>query len=290
MAKAAAQTGAGPTFMVAVEQHFPPQQRLIDDAVAGMILPAGGRAFARLMRARPLRQWLIRSIERSTPGVWGGLIGRKRYIDDKLAEAAGAVGAVLNLGAGFDTRACRLDCLVGVPVWEVDQPQNIAAKRARLRRIYGGVPAGLSLVAIDFDREDLQAVLAAAGYPLQTRSFFIWEGVSQYLTAAGVQASLEFFARAAPGSRLAFTYVRRDFVEGRELHGQPGLYRRFVAPRRIWLHGIEPEQIDHLLSSYGWRTLEHLGFEELGVRYIRPRRPELASTPVERMVYAEKIA
>jgi len=31
MTKAAGKTGAGPTVTVAIEQHFPPDQRIVDD-------------------------------------------------------------------------------------------------------------------------------------------------------------------------------------------------------------------------------------------------------------------
>ena len=42
-------------------------------------------------------------------------------------------------------------------------------------------------------------------------------------------------------------------------------------------------------STYGWHVVEHLGYEELAERYVKPTGRELASTPIERMVYAEKL-
>ena len=110
-----------------------------------------------------LKNWLIRKTEEKVPGLWGGIMSRKRYIDEIVAEAAdGHIEAVVNLGAGFDTRAFRLQALAEVPVWEVDQPQNIDAKRARLEKLFGEVPDHVTLVPIDFDHEDLATVLAPA--------------------------------------------------------------------------------------------------------------------------------
>jgi len=37
------------------------------------------------------------------------------------------------------------------------------------------------------------------------------------------------------------------------------------------------------------RVLEHLGYEELAERYVKPTGRKLVSTPLERMVYAEKL-
>ena len=57
----------------------------------------------------------------------------------------------------------------------------------------------------------------------------------------------------------------------------------------IWLFGMDPESVAGFLDGYGWRVVEHLGYDELAERYVKPTGRELASTPVERMVYAEKL-
>jgi O-methyltransferase involved in polyketide biosynthesis len=66
---------------------------------------------------------------------------RKRRIDEALSIVDGRFGALLNLGAGWDTRAYRLPALAHIPVWEVDQHRTIAAKQARLQKLFGRTPA-----------------------------------------------------------------------------------------------------------------------------------------------------
>ena len=150
MAQKAAQTGLGPTTMVAFEQQFPEGARIIDDDLAYRILPFGMRVYASLMRLSSARDWMVRATEKKVPGIWAGVMCRKRYIDDKVAEAAeGQAETVVNLGAGFDTRAYRLPALAKVPVWEVDQPENIDAKRSRLRKEFQEDPDQNNLVTID---------------------------------------------------------------------------------------------------------------------------------------------
>lgn len=289
MARAAAETGIGPMVTVAVEQRFPKDQRIIEDDLAAGILPFGLRAVVWLMRFDPVRDWMVRSTEKSFRGIWGGLMCRKRYIDEKVVESVSRIDAVVNLGAGFDTRAFRLPALADTPVWEVDQPENIEPKRAQLRKMFGEMPAHVTLVPIDFEREELGAVLASHGYSPDTRTFFIWEAVTQYLTEDGIRKTFDFLAEAASGSRLAFTYVRKDFVDGRVMYGQEDAYEKFVSPGKVWLFGMEPEGVAGFLGEYGWRVVEHLGYEELAERYVKPTGRELASTPIERMVYAEKL-
>ena len=131
--------------MVAIEQHFPMDQRIIDDDLAYLILPFGMRAYIWLTRPDWARDWMVRAAEKAIPGIWGGILCRKRYIDDKLTETISKISSMVNLGAGFDTRAYRLPALADIPVWEVDQPVNIKAKGARLRKLFGEVPAHAKL-------------------------------------------------------------------------------------------------------------------------------------------------
>ena len=58
MALKAAETGSGPTVVVAIEQHFPEGTRLINDDVACQILPIGIRAWVWLTRPSWARDWI----------------------------------------------------------------------------------------------------------------------------------------------------------------------------------------------------------------------------------------
>jgi methyltransferase (TIGR00027 family) len=175
-----------------------------------------------------------------------------------------------------------------LPVWEVDQFQNIEAKEKRLRKTLGAIPANIKLVPADLDRDDVGSIMAAQGYSTTKRTFFVWEAVTQYLTEEGVRATLDWLAKAVSGSRLAFTYVRKGFLEGKVFYGWESGYRRFVTSK-VWLFGMEPEDCRSLLMSYGWRIIEDVGYDELADKYIVPTGRRLASTPVERMVYAERV-
>jgi len=290
MTQNAAKTGPGPTVIVAIEQHFPEGARIINDALAYRILPFAMRMFLMLTRPSFVRDWMVRVTEKRTPGIWAMVMCRKRYIDDKAADFAhGQAETMVNLGAGFDTRAYRLPALAEVPVWEVDQKENIDVKRSRLKGVFGDVPAHVTLVPIDFDREKLADVLALHNWPGDTKTFFIWEGVTQYLTGAGIQTTFSFLARARAGSRLVFTYVCKDFIDGKILYDQEYLYKKMLLKDKIWSFGIDPEDVVDFLGMYGWRVLEHLGYEELAERYVKPTRRRLDSTAIERVVYAEKL-
>jgi methyltransferase (TIGR00027 family) len=273
--------------MAAMEQYLPEGERILVDDLACRLLPFIFRAEVKLIG--PFTSWIIKKSEQKVPGVWGGIMARKRYIDDKVIESAdGHLEAVVNLGAGFDTRALRLEALSEVPVWEVDLPQNIEAKRSRLEQLFRTIPDHLTLVPIDFDRQDLATVLTSHGYTPDRKTFFIWEGVTQYVTEVGVRATFDFLARTPAGSRLVFTYTPRDFIDGETLYGQEYLYNQMLVKNQIWLFGIDPERVTGFIGEYGWRILEHLGYDDLDERYVMPTGRNLQSMAIERIVLAEK--
>jgi methyltransferase (TIGR00027 family) len=288
MTRKAAKTGPGAMVLVAIEQYYPEGERILTDDLACRILPFGFRAEVRLIGR--FKDWIVRKSEEKVPGLWGGIMGRKRYIDDRVSDDAdGRIEAVVNLGAGFDTRAYRLPALTDVPVWEVDLQQNIDAKRSRLEELFNEVPPHVTLVSIDFDREDLATVLALHGYEPDKKTFFIWEGVTQYLSEDGVRSTLAYLAKATAGSRLVFTYTPRDFIDGENFYGHEYLYKKMLLKDRIWLFGLDPEDVDDFLGGYGWRVLEHLDYEQLADRHVKPTGRTLRSMAIERIVYAEKL-
>ena len=287
MSRKAAETGPGAMVLVAIEQGFPELERILIDPLARPILPLSSRIWVRLSLA--VRSWIVTKTEQKVPGLWGGIMARKRFIDDVVAEAVGgSVEALVNLGAGFDTRAFRLPGLQSMPVWEVDQPANIEGKRRRLLSIFGEVPPHVTLVPVDFDHDDLATVLAAHGFRSTLKTLFVWEGVTQYLTESGVRSTMEYLAAAPPGSRLVFTYTPKDFIDGEVFYGHEFLYQKMRAKNQIWQFGIDPEQVEGWLDGYGWRVREHLGYDVLGDRYVKPTGRDLGWMAIERIVDAER--
>lgn len=289
--KTAAGTGSSPTFIVAVEQFFPESERLIQDSLALQIIPFGFRTFAHLLRIPMLRNWMIRAAENQITGGWSAFPVRKRYIDEKIVGEvdSGQVDAIVNLGAGFDTRVYRLPALSKVPVWELDQAVNIDPKEKRILSIFGKIPAHVTLARINFQEEEIASVLKSHGYQENTKTFFIWEAVSQYLSEDAVRATFDFLSQAKTGSQLAFTYVLKDFIEGKNFYDEEAFYQRMIVNQKAWYFGWNPEQLADFLAEYGWRLIEDVGYEELNQRYAKSTGRNFGSMVIERVAYAEKL-
>jgi methyltransferase (TIGR00027 family) len=289
----AATTAFGPMVLAAIEHNEPPDRRLTDDPLADKVLPTTLRALVWAAGWRLVRNGFIAANERVGPGTWAMMACRKRFIDDKLAaatEGTDAIEVVVILGAGLDTRGYRLAQHSDIPVFEVDQDINVARKSASVRRAVGTPPPSVHLVAVDFEHDDLMAVLDEHGYRRDARTFFIWEGVTQYLTPDAVRATLDQLRTAAPVSKLTFTYVCQDFIDGDNMYGTPWMHRRFVEGSQIWKSGLVPGEIEEFLAGYGWRLLQQAGPEYYLEHYIRPAGRTLPVSGLERTVYAEKVS
>jgi len=241
------------------------------------------------MRIGFIRDWMIKFYEKRWPGVWGGLLCRKRYITDKLNNMAPPqIDGVVNLGAGLDTRVYTLDSISHLPIWELDQDTVIKNKQKRLTQIFGSIPNNVKNVGIDFDDEDISAVLKRNGYSSDKKIFFILEGVTQYLEEESVWNIFDFLSHASSGSKIAFNYVLKDFLEGQRMFDLEDLYKKYVV-NKTWILGFDPEVWPQFLEDYGWNIIEDIGADDLAEKYVKPTGRKFVSTPIERGIFAEKI-
>jgi methyltransferase (TIGR00027 family) len=192
---------------------LPEPYNLAPDPYAAELLPA---VLALPARVAALAPGSARAIHRVAGAAALGLTYhvalRTRAIDDALHEAVAlGVRQVVVLGAGLDARAQRLDALAhgSARVFEVDHPSTHRYKAERLERAGARTRASVARVAIDFERDRLDEALLGAGLDPAARSFWIWEGVTVYLTPEAIAATLGAVGSLSPaGSRIAVTYTR----------------------------------------------------------------------------------
>ncbi|WP_437721173.1 class I SAM-dependent methyltransferase [Sorangium sp. So ce861] len=228
---------------------------------------------------------------------------RTRAIDDALREAvARGASQLVVLGAGLDSRAMRLPELAGVQVFEVDHPStqrykverlaSLARRDASAARAPGAVTAapeltarGLAHVPVDFERDRLDEALLAAGFRPAEPTFWIWEGVTVYLTREAIEATLRLTAAlSAPGSRIALTY---GMLPDAELpawaeRALKGMFRSLGEPVRT---PLAREEMRGLLARAGFRVLADDSTVDWAARYWPPQRGVRA---VERLAVAER--
>lgn len=191
--------------LMRAHEHVRPagRRRVVDDPYAQWFLRPLARAALATERAAPD---LARLAEWATDGLLQFVLARHRYMDDALCRALrDGVEQVVVLGAGYDMRAYRFAReLRGRPVFEVDHPAT-AGRKARIvaRHARELPPARVERVSVDFERQSFREELGRAGFRERRRTFFVWEGVTMYLTRSAVKHTLsELRAMGAAGSGL----------------------------------------------------------------------------------------
>src|SRR5208282_5982802 len=109
-----------------------------------------------------------------------------------------------------------------------------------------------------------------AAYDPSKLTFFNWEGVSYYLTAAGVDATLGFVARhSPPGSRIVFDYIPLSMVDGSgDFYGGAESRRHMASRGEPLIFGIEEGTIAAFLHARGLRLQSAFGSGELEQAYL----------------------
>jgi methyltransferase (TIGR00027 family) len=198
---------------------------------------------------------------------------RTHYIDAALRRAAadGATQVVI-LGAGYDSRAYRFrQAYPQLRFFEVDLPATSAKKRERLVEVFGAVPDYVRYAPIDFDKQKLDDVLPPLGFDAKQKTFFILEGVTMYVVAAGVGATLDFIrGNSAPGSRVVYDYLLRPVVEGKYQGYWAADYIAFAVAQRgePYVTGWMPPEAAAFAKQHGLVVLEDVGETELIQRHL----------------------
>jgi methyltransferase (TIGR00027 family) len=239
-------TGEGPSRMAEgialqrfAESNLPEDERIFCDPYAVRFLDPAMLAWAKDHPAEA--KALAEEWEQKMPG-WGNSIrARVRYFDDSVKWEAGAgLEQLVILGAGYDTRAYRLEGLRNLKVFEVDRPETLAVKRRILGEIFTTRPDHVVYVPARLGADSLGAELSRAGYSKDKKTLFLLEGLVMYMPRDAVAGLLAFIrANSLPGSSVLFDCVPDFMISGtvdREGSGNIRNYTRAVGePLRFGL-------------------------------------------------------
>ena len=198
---------------------------------------------------------------------------RTKHMDALLRQAAeaGAV-QVVNLGAGYDSRAYRFrDSMPKARFFEIDLPAMIAEKKRRIKAALGQVPDYVAYVPIDFNTQTIPGELKKAGYDTGKKTFFIWEGVTYYISGEAVDSTLRFIAtNSAPGSSVVFDYMPSGVIDG-DYKTYPDIRRLafWVSYRgEPFIFGIPEGQSGSYVSKRGLKVVSDLKPKDLEAKYL----------------------
>ncbi|HZT05123.1 MAG TPA: SAM-dependent methyltransferase [Steroidobacteraceae bacterium] len=232
---------------------------IFPDPLALLILGADGELLARESAERPdsrRMRFLIAA--------------RARFAEEALGKAIErGVRQLVVLGAGLDTYAYRTSSSRRLRVFEVDHPATQACKGLRLREAGIPIPAQVTFVGVDFERNELSQRLVAAGFDTEKPAFFTWLGVVPYLAHEAVWSMLAFIAALPGGAHVVFDYGDPpETLAPQERAAYEQDAQRVAELGEPWVSFFEPEELHARLNALGFREIEDLLATELVGRYL----------------------
>jgi len=190
---------------------------------------------------------------------------RTRFIDDQIVKVAEnkefKIEQLVNLGAGMDTRAYRLEACKSFlnGCFDVDMASINDEKRAIFNHVLQNPASKCKLATIDLDflgDKTLQEGLAEAGFTADKPSLFVAEGLIMYLGPEGkFKLIRDVSAVAAPGSVWVLQFL--DPSEGPAADTPQAKF------------GLTTQEAAEALKENGWKDVNFWKFGEEGLNFDR---------------------
>ena len=210
--------------------------------------------------------------ERLFPGLCNSIRARVRYFDDLVrASIDDGLEQLVILGAGYDTRAYRIEGLSKIKVFEVDHPATQALKIGKIETIFGRIPEHVVYVPVDFESEELGQKLLEKGYNKSQKTLFIMEGLVMYIPPKAVDETLSFISKnSGKRSAIIFDYYPQSLVDGTSESEAAKNIREFVAEQgEPLLFGIEEEMVETFLVQRGFSRIRNVTSEDYKKAYFQ---------------------
>jgi len=218
---------------------------------------------------------------------------RTKHMDNILEAAAkNGIKQMVNLGAGYDSRAYRYHkSMPDVQFFEIELPWMVVEKKRRVKEILGEIPDYVTFVPIDFNTQNIPNELAKAGYDPGLKTLFLWEGVTYYISEQAVEATLQFIRdQSAPGSSVVFDYMTLGSIQGN--------WKKYPDARRLsfwvkykgepFVFGVPEGQEQQWIEGRGLKMVSDLDKVALEKRYLTMSNGKLVgpSNSAFRIMYA----
>tara|TARA_B100000927_G_scaffold145405_1_gene117380 strand:+ start:1178 stop:2080 length:903 start_codon:yes stop_codon:yes gene_type:complete len=260
--------------------------RLINDPYSKNFVIGSG--IMKLM-GHKLNSWLTQKI---APGFHEHLISRTRFVDELVEKCSrDGIEQYVILGAGYDSRAHRLDLSPSIKIFEVDQKD---VQDRKLSKLPIEVPnfENVTYVSVDFLNQSLAEQLLNAGFDKSKSTVFTLEGVSQYVSKDALISTIKEVQILSKDSESIFflSYVNELLSKNPEACFGKG-YRNPEKKAALiqslsekagepWISLYSDEEIENLLALNGFSVEENLTFAELNSLFFAPLGRDLPENQI----------
>ena len=279
-----------------IETIAGPEKSVINDPYADKFVIGSG--VIKLMGHR-LNVWLSSKL---APGFHEHLISRTRFIDDLIEKSAKeGIEQYVILGAGYDSRANRLNLTPSLKIFEVDQPEVSDIKLSKLPKDLPNLE-NITYVNVDFSYQSLSEQLLTAGFDQTKSTIITLEGVSQYITKEAVSSTIRELSLITKDARSIFFLSYVDELLNKDPaacfgKGYPNPSKKANLIQNLsakvgepWISFYRAEEVESILEENGYSMKENVTLEDLNSLYFSPvgrALPENQIFKLEHFIVAE---
>lgn len=281
-----------------IETIAGPEKSVINDPYADKFVIGSG--VIKLMGHR-LNVWLTSKL---APGFHEHLISRTRFIDDLIEKSAKeGIEQYVILGAGYDSRANRLNLPPSLKIFEVDQPEVSDIKLSKLPKDLPNLE-NITYVNVDFSYQSLSEQLLTAGFDQTKSTIFTLEGVSQYITKEAVSSTIQELSLITKDARSIFFMSYVDELLKKDPaacfgKGYPNPSKKADLIQTLsakvgepWISFYRDEEVESILAENDYAIKENVTLEDLNSLYFSPVGrvlPENQIFKLEHFIVAESL-
>lgn len=259
-----------------IESLASANKRVIYDPYAGIFV--AGASLMKLM-GHKFSVWITKKF---APGFHEHLISRTRFIDDLIENsAADGFKQYVILGAGYDSRAHRLNFPQELKIFEVDQAE---VQQRKISKFPENPPnaKNVTYVSVDFNHQTLKEELLKVGFDQNKPTVFTLEGVSQYISKEAVHSTLSEIANLTQNTEAIFyiSYVNISLNENPKAcfgKGYPNPEKKAQMIKNLsakvgepWISFYSAEEMESMLSKHRFSLVENKTLFDLNYEYFAP--------------------
>lgn len=189
---------------------------------------------------------------------------RATFVDAAIERYLPGVEQFVELGAGYDTRTVQLQHDLRIRCFEVDLPKTQRMKRELLSQC-GVDTSGVRFVSANLLTDNWLDNLAKTDFDPRKPTFFLWEGVTYYLSREAMEKTFRTIATSAPGSVVVFDYATDANIEAyrKPLGMLAKAYLKAVRESQTFWISSEPpvkKYLAALMQEYGLSLRDQLDF------------------------------
>ena len=215
--------------------------------------------------------------ERLVPGASNSIVARVRFFDDTVKfSIEDGIEQLVILGAGYDTRAYRIEGMNKIKVFEIDHPATQKIKIEKIKEIFNSIPDHVTYIPLDLEVDKFGQRLLESRYDSSKKTLFVMEGLLMYLSPEIVDEMLSFIVHnSGKGSAILFDYIPLSVVDGTcELEAGQNWQKGLKDAGEPFKFGIKDGSTESFLTQRGFTKIRNITSENYKKSYFHGKNKD----------------